>query len=868
MSLEGQQIDRYRIVRLLGSGGMGEVYLAEDARIEQQVALKVIRAEVSPYPDEEASQEAARLFQREAKAIAKLDHPHILPLYDYGEERLGKQTVIYLVMPYRREGSLADWLRQRAQRGLLSPQEVAHLVRQAASALQHAHTRQVIHQDVKPSNFLMQNREEEPNRPHVLLADFGVARFTSATSSMSHTIRGTPTYMAPEQWSGEPVPATDQYALAIMTYELLAGRPPFQGPPMRLMHLHAMTPPPPPSTFNPRLSGELDTVLLHALAKQPEQRFASMTAFANAFQQAVQSRPDTDAPTSREATPPSANPGDLRVVLAISTQEAQTGTTRTLTLPGGRQVTVTVPAGVYDGQLVRLEGQGDISPVGGPAGALILSILVKAAEDRPSLPTANAAATEATVLTAKPQTPTPSVPTVSNTDQQPPVGSTVRTEVVTPPNLSVSPSEAATAASQGSHLPTELALPAKPSVGRPGEMIPPTQAKQPVSVVRTGRSPQPPVLVTTQPSSFTVDRSLETLEPAQRSVSRRSVVVGLAGLAVVGVVGGLFWLAHSEQPIVSSTLGSTPIPSSSPTPLSIGTTLLTYRGHSSEVFAVAWSPDGRRIASGSDDNTVQVWDGADGGHVYTYRGHGRASANEYGVNAVAWSPDGRRIASGGGDHTVQAWDASDGGHVYTYRGHSWGVNAVAWSPDGRRIASGSDDHTVQVWNATDGGHVYTYRGHSSYVNAVAWSPDGRRIASGSDDNTVQVWDATDGGHVYTYRGHPAAVYAVAWSPDGRRIASAGNDPTIQVWDAADGGHVFTYSEYFNSADVVAWSPDGRRIASGGDNNTVLVWDATDGGHLFIYARHGYEVTALAWSPDGKRIASGGKDQTVQVWVAG
>src|SRR5207248_2338386 len=147
MSLEEQQIGRYRIMRLLGSGGMGEVYLAEDARIEQQVAIKVIRAEVSPYPDKEATQEAARLFQREAKAIAKLDHPHILPLYDYGEERLGNVSVIYLVMPYRREGSLSDWLRERGQAGVLSPQEVAHFVSQAASALQHAHDRQIIHQD-------------------------------------------------------------------------------------------------------------------------------------------------------------------------------------------------------------------------------------------------------------------------------------------------------------------------------------------------------------------------------------------------------------------------------------------------------------------------------------------------------------------------------------------------------------------------------------------------------------------------------------------------------------------------------------------------------------------------------------------------
>src|SRR5712692_2705836 len=141
MSLEGQQIDRYRILRLLGSGGMGDVYLAEDARIEQRVAIKVIRAEVSPYPNAEASQEAARLFQREAKAIVKLDHPHILPLYDYGEERLGNMTVIYLVMPYRAEGSLSDWLRQHGRAGLLAPQDVAHIVGQAADALQHADDR-------------------------------------------------------------------------------------------------------------------------------------------------------------------------------------------------------------------------------------------------------------------------------------------------------------------------------------------------------------------------------------------------------------------------------------------------------------------------------------------------------------------------------------------------------------------------------------------------------------------------------------------------------------------------------------------------------------------------------------------------------
>lgn len=294
MSLEGKQIDRYAIMRLLGSGGMGDVYLAEDPRIGQQVAIKVIRTELSPYPDEHAVQNAARLFQREAKAIVKLDHPHILPLYDYGEERIGNAPVIYLVMPYRPEGSLTDWLRHRETKDLLSPQDIAQLVSQAADALQHAHEHQVIHQDVKPSNFLVRARPDAPTRPDLLLSDFGIARLTTATSSVSQSIRGTPAYMAPEQWEGEPVPATDQYALAVMTYELLTGKLPFQGGPGKMMYQHIHVHPKPPSTINPALPTDIDAVVTRALAKRPQERFASMEAFGNAFQQAVEEQAQID----------------------------------------------------------------------------------------------------------------------------------------------------------------------------------------------------------------------------------------------------------------------------------------------------------------------------------------------------------------------------------------------------------------------------------------------------------------------------------------------------------------------------------------------------------------------------------------------
>src|SRR5438270_7014849 len=250
MAIEGVQLGQYRLVRLLGSGGMGEVYLAEDARIGQQVAIKVTRTEVASYPHSDSANDALRLFQREAKAIARLDHPHILPLFGYGEENVNGLMLTYIVMPFRPEGSLANWLQQRGTAELLPVDDVVYFIHQAAGALQYAHDNQVIHQDVKPANFLLRTNKENPSRPDLLLTDFGIARVSSATANISHSIRGTPTYMAPEQWSGEPVYATDQYALAVMAYELLAGHSPFIGRQEQIMYQHLNVQPQPPSSFN------------------------------------------------------------------------------------------------------------------------------------------------------------------------------------------------------------------------------------------------------------------------------------------------------------------------------------------------------------------------------------------------------------------------------------------------------------------------------------------------------------------------------------------------------------------------------------------------------------------------------------------
>lgn len=291
MPLENLQNGRYRSVRQLGSGSMGEVYLVDDTVIGRKVAIKIMRADPATYPDTEAVKDAVKLFKREAQAIARMEHPNILPLYDFGEEKQNHTVFMYMVMPHCQEGSLATWLQQHRPKGPLPPDEVAYFVEQAAEALQYAHDHNVIHQDVKPSNFLLRTHADGQRLPDLLLADFGIARTSTGTtvSTTSAGPRGTPRYMPPEQWEGKPVAASDQYALAVMAYQLLTYAFPFKGEQMlQLMYQHLQAVPEPPSWLNPHLPRALDAVILRALAKKPEERFPSVKAFALAFRQAMQ----------------------------------------------------------------------------------------------------------------------------------------------------------------------------------------------------------------------------------------------------------------------------------------------------------------------------------------------------------------------------------------------------------------------------------------------------------------------------------------------------------------------------------------------------------------------------------------------------
>jgi eukaryotic-like serine/threonine-protein kinase len=307
-----------------------------------------------------------------------------------------------------------------------------------------------------------------------------------------------------------------------------------------------------------------------------------------------------------------------------------------------------------------------------------------------------------------------------------------------------------------------------------------------------------------------------------------------------------------------------------------GLTRYIYRGHRSFVNAVAWSPDGRYIASGSLDQTVQVWEALSGKDHFVYHNHHDA------VSSVAWSPGGTQIASGSLDQTVQVWDAVSkplwlrafalrtGFMYFKCEGHTSGVQAVTWSPDGLYIASGGDDNMVIIWEAVPQAVPTHYYGHSARVLAVAWSPVGKYIASTSTDRSARIWDVNTKSSRCVVRDPAHIFHALCWSPGGKYLALASSDHTVQVWDAGLHHKVFTHKGHSRRVRAVAWSLDGKYLASASDDRTVQVWKVhyqPEASHEepFVYSSHSKSVHTVAWSPDGRLIASAGEDGEVHVW---
>ena len=297
-------------------------------------------------------------------------------------------------------------------------------------------------------------------------------------------------------------------------------------------------------------------------------------------------------------------------------------------------------------------------------------------------------------------------------------------------------------------------------------------------------------------------------------------------------------------------------------------TVLT--GHTGDINGLAWSPDGRTIASGSRDWTIRLWDAATGTTKATLSGN----AGE--VNSVAFSADGHTLASAHDEQVVILWDVFTRQRKATLRGHTDYVSSIKYSPDGRTIASASFDHTVRLWDVATGKTIYTLIGHNDAVISVAYSPDGRTIASASFDHTVRLWDVATGA-TKTILEYPSRVISVAFSPDGRTIAGAGWHD-IFLWDVVTGARKGGYPGFHVGNFAVTFSPDGRILTFGGIHTTAGEFDdvrlyevaslyegAPRRREIDRFRGHTDNIVSLAYSPDGRTLASGSQDDTVRLW---
>ncbi len=253
------------------------------------------------------------------------------------------------------------------------------------------------------------------------------------------------------------------------------------------------------------------------------------------------------------------------------------------------------------------------------------------------------------------------------------------------------------------------------------------------------------------------------------------------------------------------------------------------------------------IVSGSHDNTIKIWDTADGSLLHTLKGHTNS------IWSIAISPDGLRIVSGSNDKTIRIWNADNGSLLQTLTGHNSTIYSVAISPDSLRIVSGSHDETIRIWNAVNGSLLHTLKGHTYSVRSVAFSPDGSRIVSGGDDGTIKIWDAVNGSFIRELAGRINHVTSVVYSPDGLRIISGGHDNTIKIWNTINGSLIYTLKGHTDSVMSVAISPDSLQIVSCSKDKTIKIWDAVNGSLLCTLSGHTNMVMSVTLSPDGSQI---------------
>jgi WD40 repeat protein/serine/threonine protein kinase len=868
-------IPGYELLEEIGRGGMSVVYRARELSLNRIVALKMILV------GGHADQEQLARFRAEAEAVARLRHPNIVQIFRVGEH----EGLPFLALEYVEQGGFDKQLSGAPQ----PPRWAAEVILTLAQAVQHAHAQGIIHRDLKPANVLV------GDDGRLKVTDFGLAKqLDQAGQTVSGTVLGTPEYMAPEQAGGhvrDLGPAADIYALGVILYELLTGRPPFRGSTMlETLDQVRSEEPVPPRRFIPKLPRDLETICLKCLGKSPRDRYSTAAQLAEDLELFLEDRPIKArpiGPLGRAWRWRRRNPVVAALGLGVATLVIVAATSAIIAAFEYRakadteaRARAALEEQLYANRIAVAERELTLHQDVGLASKLLeqcperlrgweWDYLMHLREDERAPITGHEGGLWSAVFS--------------------PDGRRIAT-------ASIDGTARVWDAATGRLLYTfhghEIRLPLAPRV----------------PVMCVAFSPDGQYI-----ASGSLAPNLKDLKDISNPRKAKGVV------HIWEADSGRVVTTFDQQKGIVDTLAFSPdgsrIASSSVSDengfaiwdTKTGQQLGLLRGHASHVHKVCFSPDGLLIASGSTDGTVKLWDAAtlrevrsidahvapvyglafssDGRRLATASMDGTVGVWDVATGAltlerlrghtgatmtVAFSPDDRRIATGGYDKTVRLWDAATGVEKITLRGHTDLVTSVAFSPDGRQLVSASFDKEARVWDASRvepvvGPGLFTLGGHTDRVNMVAFRRDGRLLASSSWDMTVRLWDGENGQAVRTLQGHKGPVWGIAFSPDGKRLASASWDRTARVWDVESGQEVAVFTGHPTPVQGLAFSPDGESVASSSFEGLVKVWDAATGRETASLAGHLFPALAVAFSPDGKYVASGSGDRTVKVW---
>ncbi len=675
------QIGRYRLIGILGQGAMGIVYLAHDLDSQRDVALKLPKFGST---NSAVNSNLLQRFYREARATGNLDHPNICRFYDVGQTD-GKH---YIAMAYVEGRSLADYLDQ----GEVLPQpQAAVLVRKLADALQHAHGRGIVHRDLKPANVML-DLHGEP-----IVMDFGlaceIAESPDIRITQSGTILGSPAYMSPEQADGQIKkigPLSDLYSLGVILYELLTGQLPFRGSVTAVLVQILTRNPQPPSELRPDVDSQLESICLKMLAKQPSDRFASMQQVVEALDgyltrvsPATRSLGLRPEPVGTESQPTNRAPASVSVVASLADKQQ-------------------VMARQCQQAIARARRAGDLEQAIRFLKRLATSKSSKIVEftrwAQQELPKFEAElervlregrerydAAKRAVASQRYEKAAELLRSIHPAGRSPQVVALEQRVTDLNDEVQFLLAEVQTGLRRNTKKSPPASLTEK--LDRLRELQPDDLEVQRLSQEFADRTKPPP-------QTF---RQRSGIEPRRVALIATVcvvlfVLIGIGWLYRASLFSSNDSLVSDPKPPIGIATGPQPRPGT--TVVTSGQESLALKGHTSSVASVAFSADGKRLASASGDKTVKVWDAESGQARLTLKGHTNP------VMSVAFSADGKRLASASSDQTVKVWDATSGQETLTLKGHTDGVNSVAFSPDGKRLASGSYDQTVKVWDLT------------------------------------------------------------------------------------------------------------------------------------------------------------------------